>query len=314
MRNFADRLLERIIVLHNPTVIGLDPLIEYVPSHIRSKFEKDIDDKALASASAILEFNKQMIDAVCDIIPAIKPQFAYYEKYGVHGWTALRDTIQYAKSKGMLVIADAKRNDIGSTASAYASAILGSTELVDRSSVKMLDADAVTLNAYLGIDGIQPFLDVAKTEGKGMFILVRTSNPSAGDFQDLLMEDGKPLYEKFAEKVSAWGEELIGDSGYSSVGAVVGATWPEQAKTLRRIMPKSLILVPGYGAQGGSADSAAENFDSNGLGAIVNASRSLMCAYKKREDLPNEHFAEALVDEAIRMRNDLTNAIERLHN
>lgn len=311
MRNFADRLTERIDLLQNPTVMGLDPLIEYVPVSIRSYFEKEISDPLLATTMAIYEFNRQMIDAVCDIIPAVKPQFAYYEKYGVQGVEALRKTIQYAKDKGMLVIADAKRNDIGSTASAYADAILGETELTDHSKVKMFDADAITLNAYLGIDGIKPFIDVAEAEGKGLFILVRTSNPSAGDFQDLVMADGKPLYEKVAEKVSIWGEGLIGDSGYSSVGAVVGATWPEQAKALRTTMRKAIILVPGYGAQGGSADSAAQNFDNSGKGAIVNASRSLMCAYKKREDLPQENFAEALIDEAVRMRNELQQAIAK---
>ncbi len=311
MRNFADRLTERIDVLRNPTVMGLDPLIEYVPSSIRSRFEKEITDPLLATAMAIYEFNRQMIDAVCDIIPAVKPQFAYYEKYGVPGIEALRKTIQYAKNKGMLVIADAKRNDIGSTASAYADSIIGETELIDHSRTRMFDADAITVNAYLGIDGIKPFLDVAKTEGKGLFILVRTSNPSAGDFQDLVLADGKPLYEKVAEKVSEWGEGLLGDSGFSSVGAVVGATWPEQAKVLRGKMKKAIILVPGYGAQGGSADSAAQSFDDSGKGAVVNASRSLMCAYQKREDLPQERFAEALVDEAVRMRNDLQKAIEK---
>jgi orotidine-5'-phosphate decarboxylase len=311
MRNFADRLTERIDALKNPTVMGLDPLIEYVPDPIRIRFEKEISDPHLATAMAIYEFNRQMIDSVCDIIPAVKPQFAYYEKYGVPGIEALIKTIQYAKSKGMLVIADAKRNDIGSTASAYADSILGETELVDHSRVRIFDADAITVNPYLGTDGIKPFIDVAKAEGKGLFILVRTSNPSAGDFQDLILADGKPLYKNVAERVSEWGSELLGDSEYSSVGAVVGATWPEQAKELRGTMKKTLILVPGYGTQGGSADSAALNFNTDGKGAIVNASRSLMCAYKKMTDLPQERFTEALVNEAIRMREELLQAIEK---
>jgi len=311
MKNFADRLTDRIAALSNPTVLGLDPLAEYVPEEMLHYWGKEIEDKSMATAMAIYDFNRMLIDATCDIIPAIKPQFAYYEMYGVHGIEALRRTIGYAKEKGMLVIADAKRNDIGSTASAYANAIIGETALWDQTVTAMNDADAVTLNAYLGIDGIKPFIDVAKSRGKGMYILVRTSNLSAGDFQDLKMENGRPLYEQVARKVAAWGEELIGESGFSSVGAVVGATWPEQAAALRQIMPKTLILVPGYGAQGGSADSAAVNFDASGRGAIVNASRSLMCAYKKRDDLKPMDFQQAAYDEAVRMKEDLLQAIAK---
>jgi len=311
MRNFADRLSEAIEKKNNPTVMGLDPLIEYIPKEMLAYWNEHVEDKAMASAMAIYDFNKQLIDSVCEIIPAVKPQFAYYEMYGVHGMEALRRTIDYAKSKGLLVIADAKRNDIGPTASAYANAILGDTVLIDDSVSAMYDADAITLNAYLGIDGIKPFLDVAKNKGKGVYILVRTSNPSAGDFQDVLMEDKRPLYERFAKMTSEWGESMIGEYGYSSVGAVVGATWPKQAKELRDIMPHTPILVPGYGAQGGSGDTAAVNFDSSGKGAIVNASRSLMCAYKKRADLDPMHFAEATYDEAIRMRDELKDAIAR---
>lgn len=311
MKNFADRLTQRIADLSNPTVMGLDPVVDYIPLEILEKCGAQIEDKQIATAKAILEFNCMLIDATCGIIPAVKPQFAYYEMYGVHGMDTLRRTIDYAKKKGMLVIADAKRNDIGSTASAYANAIIGETALWDNSSAAMFDADAITLNAYLGIDGIKPFIDVAKARGKGMFILVRTSNPSAGDFQDLKLQDGRPLYEKFAAKVNEWGTDLVGESGYSSVGAVVGATWPEQAEELRKIMPKSMILVPGYGAQGGSADSAAVNFDKAGTGAIVNASRSLMCAYKKRDDLKPMDFQQAAYDEAVRMKNDLLRAIEK---
>ena len=311
MKNFADRITERITALSNPTVMGLDPLAEYIPEEMLAYWGKQVEDKSMATSMAIYDFNRMLIDATFDIIPAVKPQFAYYEMYGVHGMEALRRTIAYAKEKGMLVIADAKRNDIGSTALAYANAIIGETELWDHTTAAMNDADAVTLNAYLGIDGIKPFIDVAKSRGKGMYILVRTSNPSAGDFQDLTMEDGHTLYEKVAMKVASWGEDLIGESGYSSVGAVVGATWPQQAAALRQIMPKTLILVPGYGAQGGSADSAAVNFDADGNGAIVNASRSLMCAYKKREDLPSMEFQQAARDEALRMQKDLNDAIAR---
>ena len=311
MKNFADRLTERIKVLSNPTVLGLDPTAEYVPDEMLLYYGKQVEDKSMATSMAIFEFNRMLIDATCDIIPAVKPQFAYYEMYGVHGMEALRRTVSYAKEKGMLVIADAKRNDIGSTAAAYANAIIGETAMWDQTVSSMYDADAVTLNAYLGIDGIQPFIDVAKTKGKGMYILVRTSNPSAGDFQDLRMEDGETLYEKVARKVAKWGEDLVGECGYSSVGAVIGATWPEQAAALRQIMPKSLILVPGYGAQGGSADAAAVNFDASGNGAIVNASRSLMCAYKKRDDLKPMDFQAAAYDEAVRMRDNLLSAIAK---
>jgi orotidine-5'-phosphate decarboxylase len=277
MRNFADRLTDKITALSNPTVMGLDPSVEYIPQEL------------------LMQWGSQI------------------EMYGVHGMEALRRTITYAKEKGMLVIADAKRNDIGSTADAYAKSILGETTLWDQSVQAMYDADAVTLNAYLGIDGIQPFLNVAKSSGKGMYILVRTSNASAGDFQDLQMEDGRPFYEKVALKVDEWGKDLIGDSGYSSVGAVVGATWPDQAAELRKIMPHSLILVPGYGAQGGSAEAAAVNFHADGKGAIVNASRSLMCAYKKRNDLRPMDFQQATYDEAVRMRDDLNRAIKNMH-
>ena len=311
MKNFADRLTEKIEALSNPTVIGLDPKLEFIPEEIMNRHTRLTDDPSVAAAGAIYEFNAKLIDAVYSIIPAIKPQFAYYEMYGIHGLETLYKTIQYAKSKGMLVIADAKRNDIGTTADAYAQAIIGKTVLSDNSVQAMTGADAVTVNAYLGIDGIKPFIDTARENRNGLFVLVRTSNPSAGDFQDLLMEDGKPLYEKVAEKVSEWGRDLIGECGYSSVGAVVGATWPEQAAKLRKLMPNTMILVPGYGAQGGDADSAAVNFDANGRGAIVNASRSLMCAYKKRTDLKPEDFQKATYDEAIRMRDDLNRAIAR---
>ncbi len=311
MKNFADRLTERIEALSNPTVMGLDPKLEFIPEEIVKRHLSLSSDPAIASAEAIYEFNTKLIDAVCQVIPAIKPQFAYYEMYGIHGLEALYKTISYAKSKGMLVIADAKRNDIGTTAEAYARAIIGKTTLSDNSVQAMTGADAVTVNAYLGIDGIKPFIDTARETRSGLFVLVRTSNPSAGDFQDLTMEDSKPLYEKVAEKVSEWGSDLIGECGYSSVGAVVGATWPEQAERLRKQMPHTMILVPGYGAQGGDADSAAVNFDDKGRGAIVNASRSLMCAYKKRSDLKPEDFQKAAYDEAVRMRDDLNRAIER---
>ena len=311
MKNFADELYTAIKHMQCPVVMGLDPLLSYIPDEITECAKKECQDIQAAAASAILKFNKMLLDAVTGIIPAVKPQIAYYELYGIHGIQAFHDTITYAKEKGFLVIADAKRNDIGSTAAAYADALIGETDIWGQKEA-MFAADAVTVNAYLGIDGIQPFLDVCKEKGKGIFILVRTSNPSAGDFQDLVLEDGKPLYERVAEKVNEWGIPLVGESGYSSVGAVVGATWPEQASIVRKIMPAANILVPGYGAQGGSADAAAANFDKNGYGAIVNASRSLMCAYKKRPDLKSMDFQKATYDEAVRMKNDLNQAVEKM--
>lgn len=311
MNNFADRLLAKIDLMKNPTVMGLDPLIEYVPEFIQKKYIDGCDNKIEASALAITEFNKNLIDCVKDIIPAIKPQFAYYEMLGAYGINALKETIEYARNAGMLIIADAKRNDIGPTASAYATSILGETKLIDNSFKSMYDADAVTINAYLGSDGVMPFIKECEVKGKGIFILVRTSNPSAVDFQDLIMENGEPLYTAVAKKVDLWGKTTIGESGYSSVGAVVGATWPEQAAKLRTEMKKSIILVPGYGAQGGSAKAAAMNFNSDGKGAIVNASRSLMCAYKKEGFTPSQ-FQEATYKEAVDMRNDLYNAITEM--
>lgn len=308
MMNFADRLLAKIDEMNNPTVMGLDPLIEYVPDFICKKYLNGCGTVEEATGLAITEFNCRLIDSVKGVIPAIKPQFAYYEMLGVEGIRALKATIDHAKKAGMIVIADAKRNDIGPTATAYAKSTIGETVLIDKSSISVFDADAVTINGYLGIDGVAPFIKECENAGKGIFILVRTSNPSAVDFQDLIMENGKPFYEAVAQKVVDWGKTTIGDSGYSSVGAVVGATWPQQASNLRIQMKNSIILVPGYGAQGGSAKAAAENFNADGKGAIVNASRSLMCAYKK-DGCVSELFEEATLNEAIRMKSDLCNAI-----
>ena len=332
MMNFADQLGAKIRQTNNPTVMGLDPVLDYVPEGIRSYFREQCDDAALASGLAIFEFNRRLIDNTCDLIPAVKLQLAYYEQYGIHGLEALRQTLLYARQKNMLVIADAKRNDIGSTASAYARAFLGETTLIDGTRQAFLDADAITLNGYLGLDGIQPFLeycegqgnpnaqeqggdngnlksqDKSKANGKGVFILVRTSNPSAGDLQDLILSDGRSVFEAMAEKVAAWGERSVGLLGYSSVGAVVGATWPLQASRLRRLMPKTFILIPGYGTQGATADDAVRSFGPDGGGAIVNASRSLMCAWKNH-DMPIEQFDLAARLEAKKMRDELERAL-----
>lgn len=327
MKNFADRLSEKIKNLQSPIVMGLDPLLSYVPDTIREKYKGASMEPAFCAAQAIGEFNKMLIDAVAGVVPAIKPQLAYYEMYGIHGMEVFYETVAYAKEKGLIVIADAKRSDIGSTAAAYAAAFLGKTPLnfantLNKDSLlptdfdketffRAVDADAVTVNAYLGIDGVDPFLKICKEEGKGIFILVRTSNPSAGDFQDLRIEDGRPLYEHVAGKVREWGIDLRGECGCSSVGAVVGATWPEQAKSLREQMPHALILVPGYGTQGGDASTVSVNFHANGTGAVVNASRSLMCAYQKREDLDAMDFQKATYEEARKMKKAINEGIIR---
>jgi len=336
MTNFADKLLKRIEECKNPTIMGLDPKLEYLPQGMLDEWIKEAETQKektgqpvnmqMATGMALFDFNRLLIDAVYDIIPVIKPQFAYYEMYGIHGIAALRKTIQYAHDKGMLVVADAKRNDIGSTATAYANAIIGETKIIDDTTPCMFDCDCITVNGYLGIDGVKPFIDVAKEKGKGLFVLVRTSNPSAGDLQDLKLEDGRMVYEAMAENVEKWGAELIGESGFSSLGAVVGATWPEQAVKAREIMPHALILIPGYGAQGGSAKDAVASFV-NGKGGVVNASRSLMCAWKKRSDIepmeltemngpsgaPLLGFQKATREEALRMREDLNSALAAMN-
>ena len=258
-----------------------------------------------------MEFNKRLIDATCDIIPAIKPQVAYYEMYGIEGLWALEETIAYGREKGLIVIADGKRNDIGPTAEAYSMAFLGKTDIFGKA-CRAFNADALTVNAYLGIDGIKPFIGDCMNENKGIFVLVKTSNPSSGQLQDMKLEDGRRVYEMMADLVRDWGDSLIGGNGYSPVGAVVGATYPEQLKILRKRMPNSWILVPGYGAQGGGAKDVAPAFDKNGLGAIVNASRSLMCAYRLdrwKDQFTHEEFAEAARAEAIRMRDDILSAL-----
>ena len=294
MKNFADSLVRRIAELENPTVIGLDPKLEYIPEDIKAYSEQLFpEEPTKATAKALWIFNKEIIDQTCDIVPAIKLQYAYYEMYGVDALKTMLLTARYAQKQGMLVIADCKRNDIGSTATAYAEGILGKTELLLGESMEMSGFDACTVNAYLGIDGVQPFIDVAKREGKGLFCLVRTSNPSAGDFQDLELVNGGKVYEAVAAKVDEWGKDLIGEEGFSSVGAVVGATWPEQAVALRKAMPNTFILVPGYGAQGAGADAAVAGFTADGKGGIVNSSRAIMTAWKKKEAVDAWNFGVA---------------------
>ena len=301
-----DRLISRIISMKNPTVAGLDPKLDYVPAYIRKNFLEEDGETLKAAAKAIFRYNQLLIDALCDIVPAVKIQAAYYEMYGHHGVKTMERTIRYAKLKGMYVITDAKRNDIGATMEAYTAAHLGSC-MIGTTECEPFGADALTVNGYLGTDGISPLLDTCKTRDKGIFVLCKTSNPSSGEFQDLLI-DGVPLYARMGDKCEEWGADTIGQFGYSAVGAVVGATYPEQLVELRKRMPHTMFLVPGYGAQGGGAAGIAGGFDENGLGAIVNSSRAIMCAYKK-EGCDEHDFAEAARREALRMKEDLTSYI-----
>ena len=302
----VDNLVKAIKEKGNPSVAGLDPKIEYVPEHIRESAYKEYGKNLKGACEAIWEFNKGLIDALYDIVPAVKPQSAFYEMYGLSGEEVLHRTISYAKEKGLYVILDVKRNDIGSTAEAYSRAYLGKAE-VDGEEFDACPVDCVTVNPYLGTDGIKPFVDDCKKYDKAIFALVKTSNPSSGEFQDIKIWD-RHLFEIVAEKVNDWNSETIGESGYGAVGAVVGATYPEQAEILRKIMPHSYFLVPGYGAQGGKAKDVKKSFNADGLGAIVNSSRGIMCAYQK-QGLPGEKFAEAARAEAIRMKEELTSII-----
>lgn len=305
-----DRLIKKIIEKKNPTVVGLDPKLDYVPEHIKKNAFKEKGEDLKGAAAALLEFNKAIIDAVCDIVPAVKPQSAYYEMYGWHGVKTLFKTIEYAKKKGMFVIVDAKRNDIGATMEAYTNAYLSSAD-VDGAAFEGFGADALTVNGYLGTDGIAPLTEACKKNDKGIFVLVKTSNKSSGELQDRILDDGKTVYETMGEMCEKWGEETVGEYGYSAVGAVVGATYPEQLAEMREKLPHTFFLVPGYGAQGGGAEGVAKAFDENGLGAIVNSSRAVMCAYKKEECDPHD-FAGAARRECIRMREDITGFVTAL--
>ncbi|MBR2283021.1 MAG: orotidine-5'-phosphate decarboxylase [Ruminococcus sp.] len=305
-----DRLISRIIELKNPTVVGLDPKLEYVPEYIQRKYLEKDGGTIKAAAKAIFDFNKQIIDEIHDIVPAIKPQAAYYEMYGHHGIKTLEKTIRYAQLSGMFVITDGKRNDIGATMQAYTSAHIGTVNVADNE-ISPFGADALTVNGYLGTDGISPLLDECKRSDKGIYVLVKTSNPSSGELQDMKLEDGRTVYEAMGDMCEKWGADTVGRYGYSAVGAVVGATYPEMLTELRQRLPHTMFLVPGYGAQGGGAEGLRGGFDENGLGAIVNSSRAVMCAYKK-EGCDETEFAKAARREAIRMRDDITQYINLL--
>ena len=287
-----------------PIVVGLDPMLNYIPEQVQQKAFAEYGETLEGAAEAIWQFNKEIVDKTYDLIPAVKPQIAMYEQFGLPGLAAFKKTVDYCKEKGLVVIGDIKRGDIGSTSAAYAVGHIGKVK-VGSKTYAPFDEDFVTVNPYLGSDGVNPFLDVCKEEKKGIFVLVKTSNPSSGEFQDREI-DGKPLYEIVAEKVAEWGEEVMGED-YSYVGAVVGATYPEMGAALRKIMPKNYILVPGYGAQGGKGKDLAPFFNEDGLGAIVNSSRGIIAAYKQ-EKFSSVDYADASRQAVLDMKEDLKNA------
>ena len=308
-QNMMDNLINKIKEKNSPIVMGIDPRYEMIPDIIKLKYPKDM----AGFAKSAVVFAKKLIDATYDIIPAIKPQLAYFEMMGPNGLDAFKEIVDYAKSKDLIVIADAKRGDIGTTSQGYANTFLGETTLNDYKE-KIYDADFVTVNPYMGTDCVKPFIEDSKKYGKGVFVLVKTSNKSSGELQDLKLENGNKVYEQVATLVEEWGKDLIGEYGYSSISAVVGATYPEQLKEIRKLAPHTFFLIPGYGAQGGKAEDIALGFDENGIGGIVNASRSLMCAYKAdrwKEIYTEEQFAEATRAEALRMRDELMGAIQK---
>ena len=302
------KLIRKIKETNAPIVVGLDPMMNYIPEHIQKKAFAEFGETLEGAAEAIWQYNKEIIDHTYDIIPAVKPQIAMYEQFGIEGLKAFKKTVDYCKEKDLVVIGDIKRGDIGSTSAAYAVGHLGKVQ-VGTNWYSGFDEDFATVNPYLGSDGVKPFIDVCKTEKKGLCILVKTSNPSSGEFQDQLI-NGKPLYELVGEKVAAWGEECMGEE-YSYIGAVVGATYPEMGKVLRKIMPKSYILVPGYGAQGGTGKDLVHFFNEDGLGAIVNSSRGIIAAYKQEKyaKFGAENFAEASRAAVEDMRADIANAL-----
>ena len=302
------KLIDKIQKTSAPIVVGLDPTMKMIPSGIKQKAFEEYGETLEGAAEAIWQFNKAIVDATFDLIPAVKPQIAMYEQFGIPGLIAFKKTVDYCKSKDLVVIGDVKRGDIGSTSAAYAVAHLGKVKVGEKS-IAPFDEDFATVNPYLGTDGIQPFLDVCKEEKKGLFILVKTSNPSSGEFQDQLI-GGRPLYQLVGEKVAEWGESCMGND-YSYIGAVVGATYPEVGKAMRRIIPKSFILVPGYGAQGGKGEDLCHFFNPDGLGAIVNSSRGIIAAYQSKayEAFGEENFADASRQAVIDMREDIAGAL-----
>ena len=304
-----NKLIAKIQKTKAPIVVGLDPMLSYIPEHIQKKAFEEYGETLEGAAEAIWRFNKEIVDKTYDLIPAVKPQIAMYEQFGIEGLKAYKKTIDYCKSKDLVVIGDIKRGDIGSTSAAYAVGHLGKVQVGSKCYVPF-DEDFATVNPSLGSDGVKPFIEVCQEEGKGIFVLVKTSNPSSGEFQDQLV-DGRPLYELVGEKVAQWGEEHMGDS-YSYVGAVVGATYPEMGAVLRKLMPKTFILVPGYGAQGGQGKDLVHFFNEDGLGAIVNSSRGIIAAYKQEKyaSFGAENFGDASRAAVEDMAADIRQALE----
>lgn len=303
-----NKLIEKIQKTQAPIVVGLDPMMKYMPSQIQKAAFAEYGETLEGAAEAIWQYNKGIVDAIYDLVPAVKPQIAMYEQFGIPGLVAFKKTVDYCKEKGLVVIGDIKRGDIGSTSEAYAVGHLGKVS-VGANSFYGFDEDFVTVNPYLGSDGVKPFIKVCKEEKKGIFVLVKTSNPSSGEFQDRLI-DGKPLYELVGEQVRAWGEECMGDS-YSYVGAVVGATYPEQGKLLRKVMPKTFILVPGYGAQGGKGADLVHFFNEDGLGAIINSSRGIIAAFQQEKyaKYGEANYADASRAAVLDMKEDIAGAL-----
>lgn len=304
-----NQLVANIKMTGAPIVVGLDPMLNYIPEQVQQKAFAEYGETLEGAAEAIWQFNKEIVDKTYDLIPAVKPQIAMYEQFGLPGLAAFKKTVDYCKEKGLVVIGDIKRGDIGSTSAAYAVGHIGKVK-VGSKTYAPFDEDFVTVNPYLGSDGVNPFLDVCKEEKKGIFVLVKTSNPSSGEFQDQKI-DGRPLYELVGEKVAAWGSEVMGDE-YSYVGAVVGATYPEMGKVLRKVMPKAYILVPGYGAQGGKGKDLVHFFNEDGLGAIVNSSRGIIAAYKQEQyaKFGAENFGDASRAAVETMVADIKGALE----
>ncbi len=307
-----NRLVAQIKKTGAPIVVGLDPMMKFIPEHIKEKAFAEFGETLEGAAEAIWQYNKAIVDAIYELVPAVKPQIAMYEQFGLPGLSAFYKTVQYCKEKGLVVIGDIKRGDIGSTSEAYAVGHLGKVQ-VGSKSYYGFDEDFVTVNPYLGSDGVNPFIKVCKEEKKGIFVLVKTSNPSSGEFQDRQIADAgnRPLYEVVGEQVAKWGETHMGDT-YSYVGAVVGATYPEMGKVLRKIMPKSYILVPGYGAQGGKGADLVHFFNEDGLGAIVNSSRGIIAAYQQEKyaRFGAENFADASRAAVLDMKEDIEQALQ----
>ena len=311
------QLIQKIQKTKAPICVGLDPMLGYIPNHIVQRAFKDFGETMEGAAEAVWQFNKEIIDNTYDLIPSVKPQIAMYEQFGIEGLKIYARTIEYCQNKGLLVIGDVKRGDIGSTSSAYAVGHIGSVK-VGSNECRGFNTDFITVNPYLGTDGIKPFVNVCNDEDRGLFVLVKTSNPSSGEFQDRLIDgkfqdrlvDGRPLYELVAEKVVEWGEASM-DGDYSNVGAVVGATYPEMSKILRKLMPKTYFLVPGYGAQGGTAKDLMHCFNEDGLGAVVNSSRGIIAAYKQEKyaKFGPEHFAEASRQAVVDMIADINSVL-----